>query len=228
MNKLRDLFTALNFHLAGLAVILLLDIFLGIKVVLAMRAISSDESPAFAAQEVQYGQLQAKMSQIRDLPAKVSDASKQAAQFVDARISPNYSTIAAELGNLAAKDDVRLANAQYTPTPAIKGITRVQIDASLSGQYAPLMHFINGLERDKHHVFFIITGLAFNGQQGGLVNLRIRVDTYLRSDATDLPASSGAHSSSDSGDGTDDSNASARLTYPRTPVAARLAGTEVR
>ncbi len=217
MNKPRDLFTALNFHIAGLAAILLLDIFLGTKVVLAMRAINSDESPAFAAQEVQYGRLRAKMSQIRDLPAKVANASKQAAQFVDARISPNYSTIAAELGDLAAQDNVRLANAQYTPAPAIKGITRVQIDASLSGQYAPLMHFINDLERDKHHVFFIITGLAFNGQQGGMVNLRIRVDTYLRSSATDLPASSAAPSSPNSGDNGDADNASAHLTYPQSP-----------
>lgn len=220
MNKLRGLLTPLNFHIASLAVILLLDVLLGTKVVLAMHAISSDESPAFTAQEIHYGQLQARMRQIHNLPAKVSDARQQASQFVDARISPNYSTIAAELGNLAAQDNVRLANAQYTPVPAIPGITRVKIDASLSGQYAPLMHFINDLERDKHHVFFIITALAFNGQQGGMVNLRIRVDTYLHADATDLPASPATPSSSDNGD----SNTSARLAYPPLPFAS----TEVR
>lgn len=218
MNKLRGLFTPLNLHLAGLAAILLLDIFLGTKVVLAMHAISSDESPAFAAEEVHYGQLQAKLSQIHNLPAKVDDARNQAAKFIDARISPNYSTIAAELGDLAAKDNVRLANAQYTPTPAIPGITRVQIDASLSGQYAPLMHFINGLERDKKHVFFIITGLAFNGQQGGMVSLRIRIDTYLRSNATDIPA---AVPASGSDNNSDQNNTSARLIYPQSPPASR-------
>jgi hypothetical protein len=218
MNKLRALFTPLNLHLAGLAAILLLDIFLGTKVVLAMRAISSDESPAFAAEEVQYGQLQAKMSQIHNLPAKVDNARTQATQFINTRISPNYSTIAAELGDLAAKENVRLANAQYTPAPAIPGITRVQIDASLSGQYAPLMHFINDLERDKNHVFFIITGLAFNGQQGGMVSLRIRVDTYLRSDATDIPPAIPSASEDDS---SDQNNTSARLIYPQSPLASR-------
>ena len=217
MNKLRGFITPLNLHLAGLAAILLLDILLGTKVVLAMHAISSDESPAFAAEEVHYGQLQAKMSQIHNLPARVDDARTQAAIFIDARISPNYSTIAAELGNLATKENVRLANAQYTPAPAIPGITRVQIDASLSGQYAPLMHFINDLERDKNHVFFIITGLAFNGQQGGMVSLRIRVDTYLRSDATDIPAAVPSTSSDDNGD---QSNTSARLIYPQSPLVS--------
>ncbi len=34
------------------------------------------------------------------------------------------------------------------------------------------MHYINGLERSK--TFFLITGLTLTGQQGGLVNLRLR------------------------------------------------------
>ena len=221
MNKLRDLFTVLNLHIAGLAVFLLLDVFLGVKVVLAMHAIRSDESPAFTSQEIQYGLLQAKMAHIHNLPAKVGDARQQAVKFVDARIAPNNSTIAAELGNLATQDNVRLANAQYTytPTKAVSSITQVRIGASLSGQYAPLMHFINDLERDKHHVFFIITGLAFNGQQGGLVSLRIRIDTYLRSNAVDLPASPNSPSSSSPGSSNDEDNTSARLTYP-SPAAA--------
>jgi hypothetical protein len=217
MSKLRDLFTALNLHFVGLAVILLLDIFLGTKVVLAMHAIGSDESHAFASEEIHYGQLKAKMAHIHDLPAKVDHARKQAAQFIDARIAPNNSTIAAELGNLASQDNVRLANAQYTYTPikSIASITQVQIDASLSGQYAPLMHFINDLERDKNHVFFIITGLAFSGQQGGMVNLRIRVDTFLRSDAPDIPVT--VAPPSPSGNSSDNS---ALLTYPPSPFTA--------
>jgi hypothetical protein len=51
------------------------------------------------------------------------------------------------------------------------------MDASLSGEYAPMMHFINGLERSK--TFFLINGLTLTGQQGGLVNLRLRLNTYL-------------------------------------------------
>ena len=39
------------------------------------------------------------------------------------------------------------------------------------------MHCINGLERSK--TFFIINGLTLTGQQGGLVNLRLKLTTYL-------------------------------------------------
>jgi hypothetical protein len=36
-------------------------------------------------------------------------------------------------------------------------------------------------------VFFIIDGVTLSGQQGGLVNLRLRLRTYLRAGATDIP-----------------------------------------
>ena len=52
------------------------------------------------------------------------------------------------------------------------------MDASLSGQYRPLVLFLNGLERDK--VFFVISGVTLTGQQTGTVSLRIRLATYLR------------------------------------------------
>ncbi len=88
------------------------------------------------------------------------------------------------------KDNVRLTRAQYTPTPAINGLTEVRIDASLSGEYSALMHFINDIERDKNQVFFTINALTLSGQQGGLVNLRLRMTTYLRS-SSDLTACNG-------------------------------------
>jgi type IV pilus assembly protein PilO len=187
MNRLRSLLTLLNLHLAGLAVVLILDIVVGVKLALAWSAIRSDQSDAFAQEQIHYGQLQAQMMHLQGLPKKVDQSGKDAEKFYLSRIAPNYSTVAAELGVLATKDQVRWSRAEYTQTPAITGLTQVRIDASLSGQYTQLMHFINDLERDKQHVFFTVSGLSFTGQQGGLVNLRLRVDTWLRSDATDLP-----------------------------------------
>ena len=65
----------------------------------------------------------------------------------------------------------------------------MRIDANLAGEYSGIMHFINGLERDK--TFFVISAVTLTGQQGGLVNLRLRLNTYLHAaDAKDLPPSS--------------------------------------
>jgi hypothetical protein len=57
------------------------------------------------------------------------------------------------------------------------------MDAGISGEYPQIMHFVNGLERDP--TFFVIRTMTLTGQQGGLVNLRLRVSTWMRS--ADLP-----------------------------------------
>lgn len=181
MNNVRKLFTFLNLHIAAVAVLLGLNLFLLTRLALAWHAIGSDQSAEFDAEHMTYVQLQAQMSHLQGLPQKVDQARKDAEKFLDERIAPNYSTTVAELGRLKDKNNVRLTRAQYTPTPAINGLTEVRIDASLSGEYASLVHFINDVERDKNHVFFIINAIALNGQQGGLVNLRLRMTTYLRS-----------------------------------------------
>jgi type IV pilus assembly protein PilO len=117
------------------------------------------------------------MSPLHGLPQKVSLSRTQADEFYRARFPSTYSTISTSINDLATRNSVRLTNLAYTPTPAIAGLAEVRMDASLSGEYAPLMHFINGLERSK--TFFLISGLTLTGSQGGTVNLRLRLITYL-------------------------------------------------
>jgi len=57
-------------------------------------------------------------------------------------------------------------------------LTEFRVDAGLSGDYRPLVQFINSLERDK--MFFLIDSVTLTGQQSGTVNLRLRLKTYLR------------------------------------------------
>lgn len=187
MKEIRRWFTALNLHLAGAAALALLVLFLAVKAALAIHAAGAIDSVSYQQEQIRYTQLHAQMAHLQGLPQKVDQSRDDAAHFYETRIAPNYSTIAAELGSAAVKDQVRLSRAQYTPAVAIEGLTEVRIDASLSGDYQPMMHFINDLERDKNHVFFIIDGLTFTGQQGGLVNLRLRLTTYLKAGASDLP-----------------------------------------
>lgn len=187
MNGVRSLFTKLNLHFALLSVVLALDIFIGVKFALAWRAIRLDESSSFVQEQIEYGQLRAQMQHLNDLPQKVDAADADAQKFYKARIAPNYSTMLAQLMDTAEKDHVQLTRSGYAQEPAISGLTEVRIDGGLSGQYTEMMHFINDLERDRDHVFFIIDGITFTGQQGGTVNLRLKLTTYLRSDATDLP-----------------------------------------
>jgi type IV pilus assembly protein PilO len=187
MSTLRRYVTVLNLHIAGTAALALLVIFLGVRAIVAVHGAGATESGRFQQLEIRYAQLQSQMGHLQGLPQKVEQARDDGQHFYEKRIAPNYSTIAEELGAASVKNQVRLTRAQYTPTPAIEGLIEVRIDANLSGDYAPLMRFINDLERDKNHVFFIINGLQFTGQQGGLVNLRLRLTTYLHANAGDQP-----------------------------------------
>jgi hypothetical protein len=202
VNSIRQYATKLNLHLAGLALIVIIDIFLGVRFALAWNAIRSDQSGNFVQQQVRYGQLLGQMKHLNGLPERVQQADVDAQKFYDARIAPNYSTMVAQLDGTAVKDQVRLARDEYAQANAIDGLTEVQIDAGLSGQYTDLMHFINDLERDKDHVFFTIENIAFTGQQGGLVSLRLRLITFLRAGAPDLPPPPPQRNPTASGGGT--------------------------
>ncbi len=187
MKTLRgNLLSLLNLHIAGVALLLILNLVLGVRLFLAWSTLRAASAEQLQQQQTAYRALQLEMSPLRGLPQKVALSRTQADDFYAARFPRAYSTISATINDLATKNTVRLTNLAYTPTPALAGLAELRLDASLSGEYAPLMHFINGLERSK--TFFLITGLTLTGQQGGLVNLRLKLNTYLHaSDLNQLP-----------------------------------------
>jgi|SRR3984885_6125185 type IV pilus assembly protein PilO len=172
-----NLFSVLNLHFAGVGLLLILNLVLGVRLFLAWSTLRSASAEQLQQQQTAYRALQLEMSPLRGLPQKVDLSRTQADEFYAARFPSAYSTVSATINDLATKNSVRLTNLAYTPTPAVAGLAQLRMDASLSGEYAPMMHFINGLERSK--TFFLINGLTLTGQQGGLVNLRLRLNTYL-------------------------------------------------
>jgi type IV pilus assembly protein PilO len=171
------LVSVLNLHFAGVALLLILNLVLAVRLFLAWTTLHAASADQLQQRQTAYRGLQLEMSPLHGLPQKVSLSRTQADEFYRARFPSTYSTISTSINDLATKNSVHLTNLAYTPTPAIAGLAEVRMDASLSGEYAPLMHFINGLERSK--TFFLISGLTLTGSQGGTVNLRLRLITYL-------------------------------------------------
>jgi type IV pilus assembly protein PilO len=174
-----NLLSFLNLHIAGVALLLILNLVLSVRLFLAWNTLRSASADQLQQQQTALRALQLEMSPLRGLPQKVDLSRTQADEFYAARFPSAYSTISATINDLAIKNTVRLTNLAYTPTPALASLAQIRMDASLSGEYAPLMHFINGMERNK--TFFLISGLTLTGQQGGLVNLRLRLITYMHS-----------------------------------------------
>lgn len=176
------LVSALNLHWAGVGVLALVNVYLLVNMAIAFQQMKSHDAEALARQQVALKTAQIGAKPLQGLDVKLAAANANADEFSEARLPTTYSEVASELGSLAKRQKVRLTRVQYAQQ-AVAGdmagaLREVRMDASLSGDYRPLVLFLNGLERDK--VFFLITGVTLTGQQTGTVNLRIRLTTFLR------------------------------------------------
>ena len=116
----------------------------------------------------------------RGLDKKLPRAKEQIDQFYQERFPAQESEISANLGAVASQSGVRLSGVRYSVKDApIEGLERVEISATLSGDYLQLVRFVNALERNK--LFFLVNGVELGSAQNGIVGLQIRIETYLRS-----------------------------------------------
>ena len=173
----------LTWHYVGLAVMILIVAALAIRLALDWSATSSNSNEAVVNKQVELKTLEVQTAPLRGLEGRVKDSRQQIQDFYARRIPGNYSSIAVQVGDLAVRSGVQLSRMQYTQGASAGDLTEISLDSSISGQYQQIMHFVNGLERDK--TFFLIRSMAFTGQQGGLVSLRLRVSTWLR--PSDVP-----------------------------------------
>jgi Tfp pilus assembly protein PilO len=116
---------------------------------------------------------------LRNINQKLAQASQQITSFYDQRFPARASDVADELTKVAQANNVRFTNIRYkTEETDIPGLYRVDVDASLAGDYVRIVKFINGLERAR--MFFIVDSVNLAEQQSGGVRLEMKLETYLR------------------------------------------------
>jgi len=169
---------------AGFFLLLALAVGLAIRLGLDWAVMDSHSTEVLAGKQIQLRALELQTVPLRGLDQRVEKTREQLEDFYRKRIPPNYSSIDARIVELYVASGVRLTRVQYTQGEPGPGLTEISMDASISGNYPAMMHFINSIERDP--MFFIIRSMSLTGQQGGLVNLRLRVSTWLR--PADVPS----------------------------------------
>ncbi|MGP8258631.1 MAG: hypothetical protein ACLQM6_01620 [Acidobacteriaceae bacterium] len=191
LRKARALLSPLNLHWAGVGLLALVNLYLLAQMGFLWQTASRHNPDAIAQQRIALKTAGIAAQPLRGLDAKLALATEEADQFSRQRLPASDSEVAAELGALTKQQAVRLTRAQYTHTPVLVGspnrMTEVRIDATLSGDYRPLVQFINSIERDK--LFFVINTLTLTGQQTGVVNLRLGMKTYEQGAAAQDEAS---------------------------------------
>ncbi|MGA3159956.1 MAG: hypothetical protein ABSC77_01980 [Terracidiphilus sp.] len=174
----------LTWHYAAFIVLLAAVITLATRFGMDWAATNGSFTGELAAKQVQLKALDLQTAPLRGLDKRVDVSRAQMRAFYSKRIPPNYSSIAIRIGELALKGPVRLTRVQYTQGAVSADLTEISMDAGITGDYQQIMRFVNSLERDQ--TFFVIRGMALTGQQGGLVNLRLRVSTWLK--PADVPS----------------------------------------
>jgi len=141
-----------------------------------------------SAREFEYAEarreLQTKMRDavpLRGMDKKLDVARQQITEFYRERFPAQYSAVSSELGKVASQTGVRVSQISYDPEPAeVASLQEVLINANLDGDYLQVVKFINALERDK--MFFMVDSLTLAQEQGGIVRLQVKLETYLRSE----------------------------------------------
>ena len=179
--RARALLTAVNLHYAGVAALLVIVLYMVLHLLFLSQSLKSHNADALSQQRTLLTTARLQAQPLRGLDTKITASTQDADAFYTERLPYAYSQVLSELGHLTQKSNVRLANVQYAQRPVLSGanaLTELHMDASVSGDYRPIVEFINGLERDK--MFFLVNGINLSGQQTGVVNLRIGLTTYLR------------------------------------------------
>jgi len=153
-----------------------------IAAALLLSPIIGSERSRLGEMDTLWKELQAKTRQVeplRGMDKKVVLAQKQLDEFYQQRLTSRDSTIYTELARVAAQSGVKITEVKYkVKDPEPVGLRPMEIEASLSGDYLQLVRFINALERDQ--LFFIIDSVQLGGEQGGVVKLQMKMQTFLK------------------------------------------------
>lgn len=168
--------------LAVLIVLLVLDV---AAVALLMSPIGRSRSARQDEYERVRQQLLTKRREslpARDMDKKLATAREQIDKFYRDRLPSRYSEVSEQIGKLASANKIQVASIKYDAKDTdIPGLQSVAIDATLSGDYANEMRFINALERNK--LLFVLNNVQLGETQGGAVRLQLKFDTYMRTAA---------------------------------------------
>ncbi len=136
-----------------------------------------------------YNQLQRKTRDVRPLQGldkKIPLAQQQIDSFYKERLPGQDSAISGDLNRLAKETGVKIGALRYNQKSneaemkAVEavGLQRVVIEAELSGDYLPMIRFVNALERNQ--LFFLVDSVELGGEQAGVIRVTMRLETYLK------------------------------------------------
>jgi Tfp pilus assembly protein PilO len=122
---------------------------------------------------------------LRGIDQQLSKTREDIKNFYDQKIPSQFSQISQHLEKLMQETGVSTQGIHYTQNKDqaekhdLPDVQRIDIDTTVTGEYAKVARFINAMEQDRF--VFIIDQISLNSQENGVISLSIKFQTFLKS-----------------------------------------------
>ena len=168
--------------LAGLAALVLVDLGLGILLWQLRQTDPTDLSRQRTELQIKAKLLKADVARGESIRKKMPKVGEQAKDFYDQELPPStagYSSLVADLGEIANKAGLRTSSTAFQDHELKdRGVTEIQIQETVEGDYASVLKYIQGLERSKN--FYLLSDLGLDSSETGTLHLKLILKTYFR------------------------------------------------
>jgi Tfp pilus assembly protein PilO len=129
-------------------------------------------------------QLSREVAPLRNIDRTLAQTRVDVKKLYEQKVPSQFSQISQHLEKLVQETGVNAQSIHYSQDKTdektdLPDVQRINIDTTVTGDYAKVARFINALEQDKF--IFIIDQITLNGSEGGnLVSLQIKFETFLK------------------------------------------------
>ncbi len=132
---------------------------------------------------IEHSLLKTDVERGRDIQDRLPRVEQECNRFVRERLlayDGGYSTMVDDLGKIARDAGLKIGTVTFKESALEKrGVVQVKVSASVEGEYASLVRFVNGLERSEN--FYLLDGLSLASSDQGVIRLNLELRSYLRS-----------------------------------------------
>ncbi|HMC29922.1 MAG TPA: type 4a pilus biogenesis protein PilO [Candidatus Angelobacter sp.] len=128
--------------------------------------------------------LSREVAPLRNIEQTLTQTRVDVKKFYEQKVPAQFSQISQHLEKLVQETGVTTQGIRYSqdkndPKVDLPDVQHINIDTTVTGDYAKVARFINALEQDKF--VFVINQITLNGAEGGnLVSLQIKFETFLK------------------------------------------------
>jgi hypothetical protein len=133
--------------------------------------------------KLETARLRANLDQAAQIRARMPQIGTDCDRFYDGQLlgmKNGYPTLIGDLGKIANDAGLHASGVRFSQKDvAAHGVTEIEAEAVIEGDYPGLVRFINGLEQSKN--FYLLDSLSLASSAPGRIKLNVRLRTYFRS-----------------------------------------------